>query len=94
MLKDLIHRKNDPITRNEIPEVYSIPFISEKQKDLTDIGKTIRKLKEILREHIREIKFNRSSTALSRLHQCKTIKLVFENAKNLIPTLHYYVLQK
>lgn len=39
------------------------------------------------------IKFNRSSTAISRLNQYQNIKIDFENAKNTIPTSGYYTLK-
>lgn len=64
-----MHRKIDPIPNNEIAEIYSIPFSTENQKVLTFIGMTTQKFKERFEEHITDIKFNRPSTGLSRLHQ-------------------------
>lgn len=68
-------KNTDLIEPNELSKVYEIPFTKEYGTVQFNIGMIYRKLKSRIEEHIPNMKYNKKTTALSRLYNKENLQI-------------------
>ena len=67
----------------ETAGIYRISYCREGGGTGAYIGKTKRKIKELIAQHKRDIKLNKETTALSKLNRKEDIEIDFTHIKKL-----------
>ena len=78
-----IRNDRDPINPLETSGTYKIEYEKEAGKRGSCIGMSKRKIKNRIKKHQNDIKFEKFNVALAQFHKKKMIKIDFKNVRKI-----------